>query len=225
MLVLNLALFGPPGSGKGTQSQILQERLGFAPVASGDLLRAEIKTGSPLGREIKTIMDRGELVPDAIVDRIVQNQVRKCVGEGRSIVFDGYPRNLTQLHKLEKMLEELQSDLHLAINLELDEDTLVRRMTSRRVCPSCKSVFNLITHPPRREGICDNCGEELELRPDDQPDAISTRFAEYHSQTEPMLNYLGDQGILQRIDADQTMEKVHEMVADAISDQRGQLSR
>lgn len=213
---LNLALFGPPGSGKGTQSQLLKEKLQFAHVASGDLLRKERDSGSELGNELRELMSRGDLVPDQIVDALVKHQVKRLVSENRCIVFDGYPRNLAQLQRMEEMLQQFGTDIHLAISLEIDEQDLIDRMQNRRVCPKCRKVYNVLTHPPKVEGICDDCGTEIRQRVDDQPKTISHRLEEYHRQTEPMLAYLEEISILRRVEADQAENAVFQEIAEAI---------
>ena len=205
---LNIALFGAPGSGKGTQAGLLLERFNLLHLSTGDLLRAERKADSPLGRRVSEIMSRGELVSDEIVSEVVQNQVQKAHREGRGVLFDGYPRNLAQLETLEAILNNLKTELHLSISLEIEEQKLIERLTGRRVCEDCQRVYNVVTRPPKQADICDSCGAGLIHRSDDRLEAISIRLKEYHRQTEPMLNELKRQGNLQTVSGDGAIDVV-----------------
>ncbi|MBI1783691.1 nucleoside monophosphate kinase [Candidatus Sumerlaeota bacterium] len=218
-----LTFFGPAGAGKGTQAKYVSGRFGLAHLSTGDLLRAERQAGTALGRKTDEIMNRGELVPDEIVRDIVRQHAKKILAAGKGILFDGYPRNMGQLRDLDRILNDLGVRLDLGISLDIHDDRLLRRLTARRVCPNpqCQKVYNLISKPPKVEGICDACGGKLFQRGDDQPDAISKRLQEYHSQTEPMLEALRGQGKLRTVDADLSIEEVRRQLETLIAEQIG----
>lgn len=220
---MNLALFGPPGSGKGTQSILLRDRAGFSHVSTGDLLRAERKAGTELGHRVADIMKQGDLVPDEIVDELVRKRAAKLLENSTGIVFDGYPRTLAQAQTLEATLRGLNSDLHLAVSLDIEDQELILRLTNRRICEKCKRVYNLISNPPAKTNICDDCKTGLVQRLDDRPEAIAHRLEEYHAQTEPILRYLEDQGKLRRIDADQSIQQVHDRLMRNVRDGRDEV--
>lgn len=205
---MNLALYGPPGSGKGTQAQRLGDRFQLDHVSSGDILRAERKAGTELGRKVEEIMKRGELVPDEIVGELIQKKIQQCHAEGRGVIFDGYPRNMRQLQRVEALLKVLDAQLDCAVTLDIDPEKLTERLTSRRVCDQCQHVYNLISHSPKVEGQCDQCGGRLIQRNDDRPEAIRRRLVEYREQTEPMLRDLDNRGRLHRIAADRSIDEV-----------------
>ena len=217
--LLNVALFGPPGSGKGTQAKLLCNSFKLAHLSTGDLLRAERQSGSELGRRVGEILLRGELVPDDIVGEIVRQEIQKNRTQGQGTLFDGYPRNLAQLASLNQMLEKMGTELHAVASLELPEEKLVERLTNRRVCRSCQHVFNLIFHPPKKPDVCDSCGGELYQRNDDRAEVIATRLEEYHRQTQPVMKEQKRQGRLWQLPADQSIEEVQSRLT-ALLDER-----
>ncbi len=187
-------LLGLPGAGKGTQGELLSKKLGIPRVSTGDILREAVRKGTPLGRKAKEAMDRGELVSDDIVIGIVEEKLKsKDCGEG--CILDGFPRNLTQAEALEKMGLELK-----AIYIEVPEEEVVKRLSARRICPSCGAVYNLITSPPKREGICDRCGAALVQRDDDREEVVRERIRVYREQTEPIVEFYRRKGVLVVVD-------------------------
>lgn len=205
---LNLMLFGPAGAGKGTQASFLSGRFGLVHLSTGDLLRAERKTGSILGKTADELMNRGEMVPDELVRDLVRAEVARALRSHRGILFDGYPRNIHQLADLEAILKDLDSELGFGISFEVDEARLLDRLTSRRTCTQCRRVYNVRTKPPRSEGVCDDCGGKLMQRKDDQPEVIRKRLHDYQRLTGPLLGELDRRGVLKRLNADHAIEEV-----------------
>jgi len=212
---LILTLFGPPGSGKGTQAAFLREGLGLAHLSTGDLLRAERAADTLLGRRMNRIMDRGELVPDEVVRDLVRTEAGKMLARGEGILLDGYPRNLKQLRDLETILKQLNASFDFGVHLEIDDEKLIQRLTARRVCETCQPprTYNLDTHPPVAPEVCDVCGSKLIQRGDDREEAIVRRLAEYHRQTEPMLEDLRNRGKLKTILADRPIKEVRDQLS------------
>lgn len=213
-----LTLFGPAGAGKGTQASQLGKRFDLTHLSTGDLLRAERRLGTALGRKADEIINRGELVGDGVVRELVKKETARILATGKGIIYDGYPRNLNQLRDLEGILTELNCDLDLGISLDINDERLLERLSARRVCKNCHRVFNLIFDPPKRKGICDTCGAQLFQRNDDYPDAIAKRLVEYRRQTEPMLDDLRQRGKLKSAYADQSITEVRENLIQMIRD-------
>ncbi len=187
---------GAPGSGKGTWSGIVSRRLALSHLSTGDLLRQEVAENSDLGQKAKSYMDAGELVPDELILALVD----KKLGEANGFILDGYPRNLAQAKSLEDILKKNEISLSKVIYLEVPEDELVRRITSRVVCPNCGATYNLQTMPPRVAGICDICGSKLIQRKDDTEEVFRVRLDAYNKQTAPLLEYYEEKGLLYRYD-------------------------
>lgn len=217
---MNLVIFGPPGAGKGTQAVFLCDRFGLAHLSTGDMLRAERRAGTPLGREAEQIINNGKFVPDSMVRELVRIEAEQRLAEGKSLLIDGYPRNLVQLNDLEAILGELGASIDLALSLEVDPESVVHRLSARRTCPNpdCAQVYNLFTRPPAKAGICDKCGSELYQRGDDRPEAISQRLEVYRRQTKPMLDHLLEEGKLRTVAADRPIEEVRDSLARLIAE-------
>jgi adenylate kinase len=191
-------LLGPPGAGKGTQAKMLTERYGVPQVSTGDILRAAVAAGTPLGKEAKTYMDRGALVPDEVVIGIVRDRLREpdC---RKGYLLDGFPRTVAQAEALTRMLKELGAPLPRVVSLEVGEEELVKRLSGRRTCESCGEPFHVAFHPPRAEGTCDKCGGRLIQREDDKEETIRRRLQVYRQQTEPLIGYYQNQGLLKTV--------------------------
>lgn len=196
---MRLILLGPPGAGKGTQAQRLAERLGIPQVSTGDILRAAVAAGTPLGREAKATMDRGALVPDGVVIGIIRERL-KAPDCARGYILDGFPRTVAQAEALDETLGGMGTPLTAVLSLTVDPEELVRRLAGRRSCGSCGAAYHLETAPPRSPGRCDRCGGELFQREDDREETIRKRLAVYRDQTAPLVEYYRGRGLLKEVD-------------------------
>lgn len=222
---MNVALFGPPGCGKGTQAELLCQRFGFLHLSTGELLRAERREASELGKRVDAIMRQGNLVPDDIVGEIVQKEVQRAFAENCGVLFDGYPRNLRQLERLESLLHLLESQIHCYVSLDISDEKVIGRLTSRRTCSDCGKVFNLIWHKPRRKDTCDSCSGELYQRSDDRPEAITRRLEEYHSQTQPIIGELDARGVLNHVSAERSVADIQADLIDILDQRNAPISQ
>lgn len=204
---MNIVLFGPPGAGKGTQSALLVERMHMKHISTGDLLREEVKKTSSLGMKAKSFMDKGELVPDDVIIDMVEGVLKGIPGQ--SIILDGFPRTVPQAKALEVMLSKLGLKIGRALFLEVANETLMRRLTGRRVCNSCGAVFHVDSKPMKKEGVCDVCGGPVVQRKDDHADVIGTRLEAYNKSTSPLKEYFGKIGLLSEVDGLGTTEEVY----------------
>ena len=195
-----LVLFGPPGSGKGTQAKILTEQRGWPQLSTGDMLRQAMKDGSDLGREAKAFIDRGELVPDSVVIGLIRDRIAKpdC---GKGFILDGFPRTTPQAQALDLMLDQLGRTVGKVVSFEISDSELIGRLSGRRVCRACGQMFHLTSAPSSRGSLCDRCGGELFQRDDDQAAVIENRLKVYVRQTAPVADFYRAQGKLVRLDA------------------------
>jgi adenylate kinase len=206
MSELNLVLLGPPGSGKGTQGERLQADLRLPYYATGDILRAAVREGTDLGNEAKQYMERGDLVPDEVMVGLIAERVAsEEAADG--FILDGFPRTIAQAEALDAKLSELGRGLTAVLLIHVPEDEVVRRLSDRRVCPN-GHVFHLEFDRPREEGVCDICGERLEIRHDDTPEVVRHRLGTYHEKTEPLVAYYEDRGLLHGIDGQPAPDEV-----------------
>ncbi|MEO6093392.1 MAG: adenylate kinase [Novosphingobium sp.] len=205
---MNIILLGPPGAGKGTQAQRLVDTLGMRQLSTGDMLRAAVKAGTPVGLQAKAVMDAGELVSDAIVSALIGDELG-AMAEGTGAIFDGYPRTAPQAEALDLILGEHGRALDHVIELEVDEDALVERITGRFTCASCGKGYHDRFEQPRTAGVCDRCGgTEFKRRPDDTEETVRTRMAEYRAKTAPILPIYEARGIVARVDGMAAMDEV-----------------
>ena len=204
---MNIVLFGAPGAGKGTHSALLVERSKMRHISTGDLLREAVKNQTPLGVKAKSIMDRGELVPDDVVIGIVEDVMRGL--KGQSVIFDGFPRNVAQAGALDDLLKRLGTKIGKAIFLEVPRKNLMRRLTGRRVCTKCGAVYHIDSAPPKKEGVCDYCGSQVVQRKDDNEDVIGTRLEAYDKSTSPLKGYFGERKILAEVNGIGSTEEVY----------------
>lgn len=198
---MRIVLLGPPGSGKGTQARMMVEMYGIPHITTGDLLREEVAKGTGVGKIAKPYMDRGELVPDEVVTRMLEERLSQpdCAD---GFVLDGYPRNMNQAESLDIILDRLGVKLDCVLNILVDDEEIVRRLTTRRICPSCGAIYNLRNKPPKREGICDQCGGEVIQREDDKEEVIRRRLEVYKKQAEPILEWYREKSLLRDIRGD-----------------------
>ncbi len=210
MSELNLVLLGPPGSGKGTQGERLQEDLRLPYYATGDILRAAVRDGTELGAEAKEYMDRGDLVPDDVIVGVIGERIVAKEAED-GFILDGFPRTEPQAEALGAKLNQLGREVSAAVLIEVDDEEVVRRLGGRRVCRN-GHVFHVEFDPPEKPGVCDVCGEPLEVRADDEPDVIRNRLGQYHSKTKPLIDYYEGRGLLIRVDGAQDPEVVGDRI-------------
>ncbi|MBI3547742.1 MAG: adenylate kinase [Elusimicrobia bacterium] len=215
---MRIVLLGCPGAGKGTQSKILAERYGLEHVATGDLFRAEIAAKSPLGLKVENYLKSGTLVPDATVVDLVAS---KLDGLTRGFLLDGFPRTLEQAQSLDKYLSKNKAGIDLVLYLNMNEKEVMRRLTSRRSCPKCGELYNVISRPPQAEGKCDKCGADLVQRPDDSETTVKKRLMVYDDLTRPLVAYYRSQSDFHEVDGAQPVETVTEQLTSIVDSNRG----
>jgi adenylate kinase len=213
---MNLILLGPPGAGKGTQAKRLEQSRGLVQLATGDMVRAAIASGSELGRRIRAIYDAGRLVPDDIIIAMIAERIA-APDTAPGFILDGFPRTVPQAEALDRMLAEHGRKLDHVILIEVDEETLIDRLSGRFSCEQCGATYNEILNPPQVEGECDDCGPtSFVRRADDRPEALATRFAAYRDQTAPILPYYRDRGILRTVDGMADIDEVTRQIEQII---------
>jgi adenylate kinase len=208
---LNLILLGPPGSGKGTQGEALQDDLRLPYYATGDILRAAVKEGTDVGKQAKEYMDKGELVHDEVIIGVISERVE---GEeaGDGFILDGFPRTVPQAEALEAEVQKLGREVTAAILIEVPEEEIVKRISGRRTCEKGGHVFHVDFNPPKDDEVCDVDGSKLVIRDDDKPDVVQKRLEQYREKTEPLIDYYEDRGNLQRVDGTGAPDDVAEHI-------------
>lgn len=212
---MRLVLLGAPGAGKGTQAKILVEKYGIPQISTGDLLRAAVAAGTALGKEAKSYMDKGELVPDSVVLGMVEERLKQDDCK-KGYILDGFPRNTKQAEALDKMLSSLNMPLTAALSVDVPFEDLMKRLTGRRTCKACGQMYNVYFNPPKKEGICDKCGGELFQRDDDKEETIKKRLEVYNAQTAPLIDYYGKKGILKSVAGTGSIDDIFKKVCDAL---------
>ncbi len=212
---MNLILLGPPGAGKGTQAQRIVDRYHIPQISTGDILRTAVREKTPLGGKAKEFMDQGKLVPDELVIGIIEERL-KAPDCRPGFILDGFPRTIAQAEALEGLLARMGRSIDHVINIEVDEQELVRRLTGRRTCRNCGAMFHILFHPPKEEGVCDRCGGVLYQRDDDREETIRTRLREYQRQTAPLLQYYQERRKLRSISGVGEQNQIFERITSAI---------
>jgi adenylate kinase len=207
MSELNLILLGPPGSGKGTQGERLQEDFRLPYYATGDILRAAVRDETELGRTAKEYMDRGDLVPDEVIIGVIGERVEGPEAAD-GFILDGFPRTVGQAEALEEEMEGLDRSITAAVLIDVDDEEVVRRLGGRRTCVNNGHIFHVEFDPPKNEDVCDICGSRLVVRDDDKPDVIRHRLDQYHDKTKPLVSYYEERGLLKRVDGSLKPEEV-----------------
>jgi adenylate kinase len=210
-------LLGAPGAGKGTHAKRLSSLLGIPHISTGDIFREEMEKNSELGQEVRRYVEKGELVPDEVVNQIVKKRLSQDDCK-KGFILDGYPRTLQQAEALEQILKELSLPLKKVINLVVSEEEIIRRLSGRRICRNCGAIFHIVNMPPKKEGICDYCGGELYQRDDDKPEAIRHRLAVYHKQTEPLIRFYEEKGLLVNVNCEVPLEQSVEEIVKILQD-------
>ena len=203
-----IVLLGPPGSGKGTQGEKLSEELGYTRLSTGDMLREAQKKGTPLGQQAKSYMDSGALVPNDLIIGLMKEKIAQAKG---GVILDGFPRTVEQADALAQQL-----DVDLALNLDVDDDELINRLTKRRSCPQCNAVYHLIYNPPEAEGVCDKCGGALYQRDDDKEETVMNRLKVYRENTMPLIDYYEKKGTLVTIKGVGSIDDIFKQVEKAV---------
>jgi adenylate kinase len=206
---VRIVLVGPPGAGKGTQAQFIASHLSIPKISTGDIFRANVSGNTPLGQKAKEYMDRGDLVPDEVTIAMVRDRLAEDDAQ-EGFLLDGFPRNVPQAETLKKILSEMDRKLDLVLELVVDDDEVVRRLSGRRTCRKCGRIWHVAFDPPTKDGLCDVCGGELFQRDDDREETIRHRLEVYQEQTAPLASFYADEGILVGLDATGPVEEVTE---------------
>jgi adenylate kinase len=211
MSELNLILIGPPGAGKGTQAERLVEDFDLPYYATGDILRAAVKEESDLGKEAKSYMDKGDLVPDELICKVIMERIDQPEAED-GFLLDGFPRNTEQADILEKALEDRGRALSAVLLIDAPDEEVIKRISGRRVCVKNQHVYHVDFDPPKHDGVCDQDGSRLIQRDDDKPETVKKRLEVYHGQTTPLIDYYDSRGLLRRFDGSRTPSEVHDHI-------------
>ena len=214
---MKIVMLGAPGAGKGTQAIMISEKYGLPHISTGDIFRANIKNGTELGMRAKAYMDEGRLVPDELtvellLDRVADEDCRN------GYVLDGFPRTIPQADVLTEALAKTGDKVDYAINIDVPDENIVRRMSGRRACPGCGATYHIEHIPPKKEGICDVCGQKLVQRDDDKPETVLKRLGVYHEQTQPLIDYYEKAGVLRNVDGTRSLEEVFSDIVKLLED-------
>ena len=213
---MKIVMLGAPGAGKGTQAIKIADKYDIPHISTGDIFRANIKGGTELGQKAKSYIDKGELVPDEgtigmLLDRIAQDDCKN------GYVLDGFPRTIPQAESLTEALKSQGDRIDFALNIDVPDEAIIKRMSGRRACPKCGATYHIVYAAPKTENICDKCGTELIIRSDDKPETVKDRLNVYHQQTEPLIAYYKTAGVLREVDGTQELPKVFEDVVGILS--------
>ena len=213
---MRLILLGPPGAGKGTQAKMLSEKFGIPQISTGDILRKAVSNDTGLGRKAKAYMGDGQLVPDEIVVELIKEKINED-GCSRGFILDGFPRTIVQAEKLGETLEDMKLAIDAVVDIEVDPDELIVRLTGRRSCSDCGAMYHEETRPPEQAGVCDHCGHELYQRPDDNKETILKRLEVYENETAPLKDYYRKQGNLKTVAGSGSVDEIFSQVLALVS--------
>lgn len=214
---MKIVMLGAPGAGKGTQAKMIAAKYQIPHISTGDIFRANIKNGTELGKKAKSYMDQGLLVPDELVCDLVVDRIQQSDCE-KGYVLDGFPRTIPQAEALTAALNKLGTSIDYAINVEVPDENILKRMGGRRACLSCGATYHIEFNPTKKEGICDACGAETVLRDDDKPETVQKRLDVYHEQTQPLIDYYTKAGKLAEVDGTQNMDDVFAAIVDLLGE-------
>lgn len=216
---MKIIMLGPPGAGKGTQARMMAEKYGIPQISTGDILREEVKKGSTLGREARSYMDEGELVPDKLIIDIILKRLDEG-GASKGYILDGFPRTVAQAVAFSSALSERGERVDGVISIEVERGELIRRLSGRRTCVECGAMFHVHFDPPRRDGLCDKCGGKLIRRDDDSEETVANRLEVYRKQTEPLINYYEGSGVFKAVDGMGSIEDILKRMEEALEGQK-----
>ena len=208
---MKIIMLGAPGAGKGTQAKQIADKYSIPHISTGDILKEKKKNGTELGKKAKQYMDQGALVPDELTCDLVMDRIQQDDCKN-GFVLDGFPRTIPQAEALDAALGKINEKMDYAIDVDVPDENIVNRMSGRRACLNCGATYHLISIPPKLEGICDRCGSEIVLREDDKPETVQKRLKVYHEQTQPLIDYYKNQGILKSVDGTQPMDEVFKAI-------------
>jgi adenylate kinase len=208
-------LFGPPGAGKGTQATAMVEKYNLHHISTGALLRKEIAAGTELGLQAKALIENGCLVPDEVVEGMIESEFKTVTGVD-GFLLDGFPRTIPQAEALEEVLKKLGTKIDYAVNIDVPDEAIVSRMSGRRACVGCGATYHIVYNPPKTENVCDVCGQTLILRDDDKPETVKNRLAVYHEQTQPLIDYYKAEGVLREVDGTVDMNDVFKAIVQVL---------
>jgi adenylate kinase len=212
-----VVLLGPPGAGKGTQAKLLQEEFAACQISTGDILRKAVAEQSPLGKEAADYLNRGALVPDDVIVKLVAERLKQKDCE-TGFILDGFPRTIPQAQSLDAILKTMELSLNRVLAVQVPESIIIERLAGRRTCRSCGALSHTVFNPPRRAGVCDRCGGELYQRDDDREETIAHRLQVYEQQTAPLANYYRERGLLREIDGVGDVDEIRDRVIKALGD-------
>lgn len=214
---MRILLIGPPGVGKGTQAARLQAKSGAVPLASGDIFRSELRNQTELGKLAKSYMDKGDLVPDDVTIRMMEARLLDSKVKECGFLLDGFPRTVPQAEALDALLEKMGMPLEKVIALDIADEAVVERLGGRLTCPNCGEIYHMRTRPPKADKLCDKCGSELIVRPDDQRETIRERLQIFHQNTEPVEEYYEAKGMVRHVDGSASPDQVFQSILDALN--------
>ena len=208
---MKLVLLGAPGAGKGTQAEILCKKLNIPTISTGNILRAAVANGTPVGLKAKEYMDKGALVPDDVIIGVIKERLAEPDCKN-GFILDGVPRTIPQAQALE------DGGVHIdcALSIEIADETIIERMSGRRTCPACGASFHVVSNPPRKQGVCDTCGGELTIRKDDAPETVMARLVTYHRETEPLKDFYAKRGVLKTVDNRPSIEATTQAICETL---------